>query len=525
MIRRIYNFISKDIIEGNCNITITYDEAMRDSKVIGVGDSFITEWIDSLKGTTTDEIKERFSIAKGNYTRGINTRENKQMMIECEFIPELIKIDFTSPKHFNKLKDGFVCNDKRYVYFLSKGTSSVTYIYEGIAEDFKDRIDNGRNKEIEFIPAKLNAYFSLSASSSRKVYHQPKHVVVVRDNITCFEATYLSVTTKGVEEVTEDITRECSDGNGVIDYRLMQLWSDDLGYNGKLSSGVSIRNSFMKGMVFPIDLQQFFTENNVTQITDVWGNVHDTVNVDMVIPTSMFKLWQSYSSYDEYDRNCSANGYEFRVCKESHEIKASRINYQFTTNLEMTPSQVERFIAPSIQHMKDICGGDWLSTVLYLNGQSLVETSANNVTGIEQCLMLAPELINDKIILDSTRQLTQKQRRELCLGRYWVESNYQILSSDLYHFLQSACGIEGDGLLKANEVYSNWHVERGHKEGLLFRSPMLTRYNIARVNIADSEEIREFFKYMPEIVVLNDWDLTCETLCGCDFDKLVTLSK
>ena len=525
MIRRIFDLTSKKIIESNCNVTINYDEALRGGNIVGIGDSFITEWIDELKGTTTDEIKERYSIAKGNYTRGIKIKQNKQIMIDCEFIPELIKVEFTSPKHFDKLKDGFICIGERYVYFISKGTSSVTYIYGGIAEEFKDRLDNGRNKDIEFIPAKLNAYFSLTNSSSRKVYHQPKHVVVVRDNTTTFEATYLSVTTKGVKEVTEEVTLEASDGNGVIDYKLMQLWSDDLGYNGKLSSGVSIRNAFVKGMVFPIDLQAFFSEHGVKEITDVWGTVHSVEDVDMIIPTSMFKLFQSYNNYNEYETNCKVNGYEFRVCKESHEIKASRINYHFTTDLHMSEEQVERFIAPSIQHMKDVCGGDWLSTCLYLNGQSLVETSANNINSIEGSLMIAPELINDKIILDTNRQLTQKQRRDLCLGRYWVDSNYQILSSDLYNFLCSVCGIESKGLLKKGEVYSQWHVEREHKEALLFRSPMLTRYNIARVNIADSQELRDFFKYMPEIVVLNVWDLTRETLCGCDFDKLVTLSK
>ena len=524
MIRRTISLTSKKIIESNCNVAISYDEALRGGNIVGIGDSFITEWIDELKGTTTDEIKERYSIAKGNYTRGINTRENKQVIIKCEFIPELIKVEFTSPKHFDKLKDGFICNGKRYVYFLSKGTSSVTYIYEGIAEEFKDRLDNGRNKDIEFIPAKLNAYFSLTNSSSRKVHHQPRHIVVVCDNTTTFEATYLSVTTKGVEEVTEEVTLEASDGNGVIDYRLMQLWSDDLGYNGKLSSGVSIRNAFVKGMVFPIDLQAFFSEHGVKEITDVWGTVHSVEDVDMIIPTSMFKLWQSYSNYNEYEANCKANGYEFRVCKESHEVKASRINYQFSTGLHMTNEQVERFIAPSIQHMKDICGGDWLSTVLYLNGQSLVETSANNINSIEGSLMIAPELINDRLIQDTARQLTQKQRRDLCLGRYWVDSNYQILSSDLYNFLCSACGIESKGLLKKGEVYSQWHVERGHKEALLFRSPMIDEHNIARVNIADSEKLRDFFKYMPEIVVLNDWDCIADTLAGADKDKLVTLS-
>ena len=96
--------------------------------------------------------------------------------------------------------------------------------------------------------------------------------------------------------------------------------------------------------------------------------------------------------------------------------------------------------------------------------------------------------------------------------------DYQIISSDLYNFLCSSCKIQSTGLLKAGQAYSRWHSDRDLHEALLFRAPMISKENIALVKLVDNEELQEFYKYMPHTVVLNDWDLTCDTLAGADKD-------
>ena len=506
MLRTIYKLNSKTVKANDGNVKLDYIKALESGQLVTIGESQVVAWIDELNGTTSDELDEKYKKLRSEH----KYREANDL---C-FMVELVQVEYSSNKHF---VTEFTLNDVDYTWFANKGSSTVTYIIKGISDELRDRLNNGRDMSKQFIPAKLNAYLGLAMSSSKAVKTQPKHVVVVNDNITEFKATYKRVTVDSVEDITETVRREASDGNGCIDYRLLQVWSDELGYSGKLSSGVSIRNSFIKGMVFPVDLQKFFNDNNVKTITDVYGEVHNVKDVDMIIPTSMFKLWQSYNNYNEYAEQCQMNGYTFRVCKESHEVKASRTNYQQTTDLQLTDEQIQRMIAPSVQYLKDVSGGDWLSTVLYLNGQSLTENSVN-VNGLEQALMIEPKLINDTHIVNMVKVLTKKRREQMCLGKYNVKTNFQIISSDLYHFLGDVCNVPNNGLLKAGEVYSQWHVERGYKEAIAVRSPMISKENLARVNIADSQELREFYKYMTEIVVLNDFDLITETLAGADFD-------
>lgn len=521
------------------NVEATYEELKEKGMVVGISESQLLVWLFDLKelGFGIEEAGQKYSeLRKRRYSLEVQVEDLKEKndqelqlnkkieeLQNCEnairkikLIDELIQVDYKSDVQF---REEFTFNGVKYKWLNSKGDSTNTYIKEGLFKEIDRRLHNGRNEKNKFIPAKLNAYIGLALSSSTRISdeNQPRKVIVVNDNVTVFKETYLDVTTKGVKPVTDNVELEASDGNGVIDYRLLEKWSkEDLGYE-HISSGVSVRSAFLKGMVFPVDLQKFFKQHQVTHITDIWGTTHSIEDIDVIIPTSMLKLWQSYESYEDYERNCTENGYKWRVCKESHDIKASRTNYQMLTDLVMTDEQIQAFIKPTIDYLQDVAGRDWLSTVLYLNGQTLSETSTN-VKGMAQALMIEPELRHDKSVVRNVNYMLNKRKNDACLGKLHINSDYQIISSDLYNFLCSTCGIESKGLLKAGEIYSRWHLDRNYKEALLFRSPMIEKHNIAIANITDSEELRDFYEYMPHTVVLNDWDCIAMTLAGADKD-------
>ena len=60
----------------------------------------------------------------------------------------------------------------------------------------------------------------------------------------------------------------------------------------------------------------------------------------------------------------------------------------------MNDEQIRRFIRPSVDYLADITGRDWLSTVLYLNGESMTE-NFSKIDGVEQALMIAPEMVEE----------------------------------------------------------------------------------------------------------------------------------
>ena len=99
-----------------------------------------------------------------------------------------------------------------------------------------------------------------------------------------------------------------SDGYGLAMPCLMKRWGNEIGEDFLLP-GCVIRNSFCKGAVFPIDFQKFANDNNIDYITDVWGNTYDINNVELILTESMLKLWDSYSSIEDYLENCKNNNY------------------------------------------------------------------------------------------------------------------------------------------------------------------------------------------------------------------------
>ena len=133
------------------------------------------------------------------------------------------------------------------------------------------------------------------------------------------------------------------------------------------------------------------------------------------------------------------------------------------------------------------------------------------------------KLLDDIHTLQTLRKLTDKRKRDLCLGRFNVSSSFQIITIDPYLLCESICGMELKGLLGKDEVWSKWHIDNNKHETVLYRAPMIDRYGIKKSNVVTNSKMESYYRYMTELVVLSGWDNSCATLNGADTDKLVTL--
>ena len=89
---------------------------------------------------------------------------------------------------------------------------------------------------------------------------------------------------------------------------LAAKWSEDLGLD-YTACGMNTRFCWEKGMVYTFDFLEFADKVAGTRIIkDAWGNEVDLGEVELVLTTSMVKLWDSYQSCEEYLRNCQENG-------------------------------------------------------------------------------------------------------------------------------------------------------------------------------------------------------------------------
>lgn len=103
-----------------------------------------------------------------------------------------------------------------------------------------------------------------------------------------------------------------SDGMGFISPDMSRKWAKFLGEGDEPLSGYNTRCAFLKGMVFTVPFVQFAEEVAHTyEITDAWGDKRDVRDADLILTTSMLKLWDSYAGCEDYVRNCKENGYDF----------------------------------------------------------------------------------------------------------------------------------------------------------------------------------------------------------------------
>lgn len=506
--------------------------------MISLSDSQMLRFIDILNGikdgdTIAKSIKNEIKIVRKQPNSLQNRRKIKKLyekLDEIQYKPDYMCLVIDRETDYWRAKKGFKINGIKYVRLLGTNggikNSTIVFVSERLAPELRRRIDNGRDKTKELVPAKLEAYQALVCSGSTPV-PMPKGVAVVNDCITHFKADVINISDENTGEPEMELQENAeielneSDGYGIMLPSLAKKWSAALGLD-YLVSGVNTRFSWEKGMVFTFDFLDFADHVAGTRIIkDAWGHEVDLSNVELILTTSMLKLWDSYPSCEEYLRNCLENGYTFGVtktCPKNLE-KERNLNYQFIQSYELTDDQIEELIAPTIQEIHDILGLDWRKSVLFLKGTGLND---NNVDFIDsdfaKAIMVDRRMMNDPFVRKKIFALIKKRITDAKIGVIKVHGNYSIISGDPYSLCQSIFGLEVTGLLKSGEVYNKYWLDAGADRLACFRAPMTCHNNIRLMHVGKSEEMMYWYQYMTTCTILNSWDTATHALNGADKD-------
>ena len=460
-----------------------------------------------------------------------NLRAVKRLYAELDniqFKPDYMCLVIDRNSDYIRACKGFKINGVKYVRLL--GTpggikmSTIVFVSERVSAELKARIDNGRDLSKAFIPAKLEAYRALTCSASTPV-SRPRGVLVVNDIETAFEDTVINLVNDGEGEPkvsephTEEVTITPSDGCGMILPSFAETWSNDLRLSYTLS-GCCVRMAWTKGMVYTFPFDEFASDiAGRFVVKDAWGDDVDIRDVDLVLPVSMVKLWDSYESCADWLSKSYENGYDFavtKVCVESLESERTT-NYQFLQCIDMTDDDIEELIEPTVSEIKDALCGDWAKTILYLKGSGLNE---KNVLRLEddwqKALMIEPELINDPFVQSSIHNLIKKRITDAKVGVLKVHGNYSTASGDLYALCQGVFGLPVTGLLKSREIYNAFWADSDADEVLAFRAPMSCAENVRRVRVARGDDVLHWFRYMKSCTVMSCWSNEMAAMNGMD---------
>ena len=534
----IYKIHSSRLRKERWKLTLPIEEARKNDEVISLADSQMLRWIDELNGITdadakAREIKSEIRSLKGEPNSIHNKRKIKELYRDLDilqFKSDYMCLIIDKKSDYYRACKGFSINGVKYRRLLGTNggikNSTIVFVSERLHDELERRVENGRDASKELVTAKLEAYRALTCSASVPV-SLPNGVLVVNDAETQFFSDVVYLNDDGVDEPemkdihNQQITLNASDGYGLMLPSLAQRWSEELGLD-YMVSGVNTRFSFEKGMAFTFDFVDFAEKVAKKYIVkDAWGNEVDVRNVELILTTSMVKLWDSYKSCDDYINVSVANGYTFGVAKTCpKELENERnLNYQFIQSYNLDDDDIEELIAPTMNEINDVLHGDWRKTVLYLKGMGLNEKNIRSVDNdYAKAIMIEPGMMNDPFVQSSIYQLIKNRINQAKVGVLKVHGNFSIVLGDPYLLCQSIFGLEKTGLLKSGEIYNRYWVDCGAKDLACFRAPMTCHNNIRLVHPTDNEQIEYWYQYINTATIFNSWDTAAAALNGMDFD-------
>ena len=549
--RYVFKINSSRFRENDWNLKLSIEDATSNDELVPISEGQIIRFIDKINGTSQDEINNIINKTR-NEIKNIKNKdvswENKRKLqllyrkiTQLTFLPEYLCIEMNSKKDFDKCCKGVVLNNLKYKRFI--GTPNgvkkniIVFVCEknsqgkSIFDVLVSKMNNNRNTNVKFVPAKLEAYKALICSSSVPVSN-PK-VIVVKDCINIFKSDYIEIDDSFEGEPRIQIKKQgnvelnTNDGFGLISPSQSKKWSEEL-KEDYLISGFCIRNSFCKGMLYCFDFHEFARQYAKTDfIEDIWGNSYNIYEADVILTESMLKLWQSYNSYEDYNEHCQKNGYTFSVTKVSpHILEDTRtLNYQFIQTYDLSDEDLRKLCKPTISEYKDILGLDINKTILFTKGKKMSKDKIKELDyDIFTALMIEPSLINDKFVRTKIYKLLKKRIEQAKIGKIKVDGNYQLISGDPFLLCQSMFNLEKKGLLKKGECYSKYWIDNNVGEVTCFRAPMSSRNNIVKLNLSNNKDASFWYQYMNTIFILNGWDMSTHSLNGCDFDGDLLLS-
>ena len=500
---------------------------------IGTNKLKYSNWNLTISAKEAFKYQELISLFEGRHFLIMANKILHKNIQDIDFSKIFLQVVIDTKTDFTRAtgKKGVTVNGINYRRFVGTtgGLKNNTLLF--CNSEYIDKLNElcecKRNSEIKLVPAKYEAYKALTCSASQPIC-EPNGILVVKDCIAEYIADVISLDDSSGEEPKREIIHDKTLENNISDgFNLCTIqYMERVGRSLNLTytpSGVCLRNAWLKGMLYPFPIYEFIEKynNGNYMIEDIWGNTQDLRKCEMILTESSLKLWSAYDCIEDYVTAYRECGYGFSVTKiSSHVLEEEReLNYQYLQSYDFTQEDIEELCAPTINYLKDAMCGDYNSTIKFLG-----INENTDVNSWQRALYTSEYMLGDPYIIDSTHRYIKKKMNDAKIGKLFVKGNYQIASGDPFALMQSICGLKVTGLLKSDEIYSKFWINKNEDELVVFRSPMTSHNNIRMCKINSSDECKYWYQYMDTIIIINGWDSFCMAENGEDYDSDLNFS-
>ena len=525
------------------DLNISFENCLRSGLIVSLADSQMLLSIRDITGQVVDrEILESWYSERDTIKKRKNTKDNRNRLKELQnniynmmYIPEYITVVMENIKDYERMfKKGFKFNGKTYRRFSCSASqarvSTIVFVDETIKDELKRRLDNGRDLNKPLAPSKYNAYFGLYSSATKKVTWPRFCIVPDYNEVISVDVDYVIEKPKDEDDIIEPRTMDIEfnrfDGSGLISPQMAEQWGKDLGED-YTPCQFCIRCAFTKGMVNEFDFVEWCKEENNGNyiIADIYGNQRDLREVDVILTEGMTKLWDSWPSQEEFEKDCQKNGIIWGITKYSpkEDKKVLNTNYQFLQTLDLDDEMVKAVCQDTVDYIQGVSYDDIYYSLLFMIGENSNADSIQRFMKSSdnywlKSLILNHNLLNDKYSKEKIRDMIIKKIEQACLGKLIVQGNFQCIVPDSYAFMQAVFGLEVTGLLGPGQMYSQfWNNRRVTKVDTM-RSPLTHFSEHYVVDLIKNEKTEKWFKYSYSGFIVNSHDEHTMRWAGSDYD-------
>lgn len=469
----------------------------------------------------------------------VSKRKTKRSRINRDYVENFLSLkvgrSYTKYKDQMKESDCIVTyNGKKYKRIIVSSGHSRTQKAVLAAENIWDKAMEillcGIDPDTEYkFMSKWNSYIGLAATDSIPV--SMPNIVVVDDKEIRMKAKVDVVREIDTRDEKGNIHRKFSvlhdkvkriptnlfDGAGIVTVKKAEEWSRELNLDYIPASFQFRCIPCLKGKLYVMPVEEFAEECHVRKITDISGKEWDLFDdkIDCILTKSQFKFHDLYDSVQEWrsEFDKQVHGYKRTFNISEYDVSYSELKdtavmaYQPFQTLSLTENGIGTLCAPTVKSYADACSS--VEGFLKFRGICGRDDKDSDIEWTEfpsyyHAMYYNHSLFNDDFIKKKIRQDLNSTKERAYTGKITVKGNYQTLTPDLYALMQHIFGLEVTGLLKYNEIYSNYWNH--HLEGTpwvdIIRSPHIAMEH-SLVQAVTSGAVEKWFAYQKTGIIVG----------------------
>lgn len=436
-------------------------------------------------------------------------------------------------------ENGFICNGIHYVRCKRSAGSArqgrCLFINEALYKPLIEYSSGGihfeEGQEVDL--AAYESYISLTASSIIDTLPlSPENILVIDDYSSIFEDDAIVVRDVDGKLLTSEekckVENSIWDGQSIIDKSAMGEYSD--------KGMILLRNLFFKSCCFNGNIQQWFADNGITDVSQLNGKTRATdISQIKLITTPNSIKYLKFGTLNEWLDHLYPEFGIVKYEKPPHAFggRLVKIHYQLINSIQMSEAETREFLRESLDFAQLL--RDRPDVVKYyikypsVDDIELMQTPMETKNDVVYRLMTVnDDFTNTRYYLDFLHDLLASYYKQLKNGKVYVEGCYGVLLGNPIEMLQQSIGkFTGESQIGVGNVHT---IRFDYDKTILgSRSPHISLSNVWLPKNTANREIDKYINLTEQILCINSINENClQRLAGADFDSdsiLITDNK